>query len=163
MGSLGNLKFGSQENGFIGESKFTSSSARIRGLVESALRQAEDNIDKKAENNINRFHHILKLLIQAKLFLQPIKLFQVAESSFPFLNPILYLNKVSPEEIERQIENLFEIKEDVKILIHIASPEIPMESENLKCRDILIDCQSLVTLINCTHEMVDTTILEEIS
>lgn len=158
---IGCFVFDSKENGFIGESKFISSASRVVNVAESAIEQAEKNVDGQTEDNINKFNNILRLLVQAKLFLQPMDLFQSSEPPSPFLNPILYLNKVTFSEIERKIEKLFGNKEDVKLLIHVISPAIStMKSEDLSFKDISISCQSLVTCMDCRNEMVDTGLLE---
>ena len=155
--SIGCFCFNSQESGFIGESKFISSSDKIVKVVESALEQAEDNIDK--------FNDIQKLLINARLFLQPMKLpLQISGQVPPFLKPLLNLSKISNIEIEKQIENIFENKGDMKLLIHVISPSFStIEWENSRFENISAVCQSLVTCMDCREEMVNPTLLEGIS
>jgi len=159
---IGCFCFDSEENGFIGESKFTSFSNKTVNIAESALKKAEDNIDRQAEDNINKFNNILRLLIRAKLFLQPIKLLSEDSESIPsFLKPILYLNRISHTELERRIERLFEKKENVKLLIHVISPSIStMKLEDLSFEDVSIICQSLVTCMDCKNEMINLDLLE---
>jgi hypothetical protein len=154
---IGCFCFNSQESGFIGESKFTSSSKKIPKVVESALSQAEDNIDK--------FNDIQKLLINARLFLQPIKLpFHVSGKAPSFLEPLLNLTKIPHTEIEKQIETLFKNKENIKLLIHVISPRIStMKWESSKFKNISVVCQSLVTCMDCRDEMINLNVLEGIS
>lgn len=155
--SIGCFCFNSQESGFIGESKFTSSPDKIAKVVELALEQAKDNIGK--------FNDIQKLLINARLFLQPIKLpLQISEQVPSFLKPLLNLNRIPYTEIEKQIENLFENKEDIKLLIHVISPRFfTVEWENSRFENISAVYQSLVTCMDCRDEMVNPNLLEGIS